>query len=60
MTTPTRPLADLEVDALAHVDAEWTRRATGTDPWTLDVYLNKIIAVHASYTTRRQQDGGRS
>lgn len=52
--TETRPLADLEQDALAHVDNEMARRARGLKPWTPAEYVDRIARVHAHYAARRQ------
>jgi hypothetical protein len=49
-----RPLADLEQDALARVEAEFARRARGPKPWTPAEYLDRIERVHAHYEQRRQ------
>ena len=49
-----RPLADLEQDALARVEAEFARRARGARPWTPDEYVDRIEQVHVRYNHRRQ------
>ncbi|MFZ4150458.1 hypothetical protein [Streptomyces pseudogriseolus] len=48
-----RPLADLEQDALARVEAEFARRARGPKPWTPTEYLDRIEQVHIRYNHRR-------
>lgn len=48
-----RPLADLEQDALARVEAEFARRARGAKPWTPDEYIDRIEQVHVRYNHRR-------
>jgi hypothetical protein len=50
----SRPLADLEQDAIARVEEEWGRRARGVKPWTNTEYVNRIERVHAHYEQRRQ------
>ncbi|MFF8100087.1 hypothetical protein ACF07S_09980 [Streptomyces sp. NPDC016640] len=52
--TEPRPLADLEQDALARVEAEFARRARGVKPWTTGEYVDRIAKVHAHYEQRRQ------
>ncbi|MFJ4356862.1 hypothetical protein ACIP25_11395 [Streptomyces massasporeus] len=56
MTTAVepRPLADLEQDALAQVEAEFARRARGARPWTPTEYVDRIEQVHVRYRYRRQ------
>lgn len=49
-----RPLADLEQDAIARVEAEFQRRATGLKPMTLAEYVERCARVHAHYQQRRQ------
>lgn len=49
-----RPLADLEQDALAEVEAEMARRARGTKPWTPTEYINEIEKVHVRFNHHRQ------
>lgn len=49
-----RPLADLEQDAVARLEAEWERRSRGLKPWTTAEYLDKNAAIHAHYEQRRQ------
>ncbi|MEZ3180345.1 hypothetical protein KYY02_17120 [Streptomyces pimonensis] len=49
-----RPLADLEQDAIARVEAEFARRARGVKPWTPAEYVDRIARVHARYEQRRQ------
>ncbi|CAL9663706.1 hypothetical protein SUDANB1_07105 [Streptomyces sp. enrichment culture] len=52
MTAPaaeSRPLADLEQDALTAVEAEFARRARGVKPWTVADYLDQIAAEHARF-----------
>jgi transposase len=49
-----RPLADLEQDALAQVEAEFARRARGARPWTPAEYVDRIEQVHIRYNHRRQ------
>jgi hypothetical protein len=49
-----RPLADLEQDALARVDAEFARRAKGAKPWTTAEYVEQVERVHVRYTHRRR------
>ncbi|MBR8638691.1 hypothetical protein KEF29_03600 [Streptomyces tuirus] len=44
-----RPLADLEQDALARVEAEFARRSRGAKPWTVAEYLDQIAAEHARF-----------
>jgi len=48
-----RPLADLEQDALARVEAEFARRARGVKPWTPDEFVDRIEQVHVRYNHRR-------
>lgn len=48
-----RPLADLEQDAIARLEAEWERRARGVKPWTTQEYLDKNAQIHAHYEQRR-------
>ncbi|MEV5414769.1 hypothetical protein [Streptomyces albogriseolus] len=48
-----RPLADLEQDALARVEAEFARRARSAKPWTPAEYLDHIEQVHIRYNHRR-------
>lgn len=48
-----RPLADLEQDALARVEAEFARRARTVKPWTPAEYLDRIEQVHVRYNHRR-------
>lgn len=52
--TEPRPLADLEVDALAAVEAEFARRARGARPWTTNELIDRIEQVHVRYNHRRQ------
>lgn len=49
-----RPLADLEQDALAAVEAEFARRARGVKPWTPEEYVDHIEQVHVRYRHRRK------
>lgn len=49
-----RPLADLEQDAIARVEAEFARRARGVKPWTTREYVDRVARVHAHYEQRRQ------
>lgn len=49
-----RPLADLEQDAIARIEAEMGRRARGVKPWTTTEYVERIERVHAHYQQRRQ------
>ncbi|MBZ6102785.1 hypothetical protein ACH4NO_18455 [Streptomyces olivaceus] len=49
-----RPLADLEQDALARIEAEMARRARGLKPWTPTEYVTEIEKVHVRYNHRRQ------
>ncbi|MFE2047915.1 hypothetical protein ACFXAS_05370 [Streptomyces sp. NPDC059459] len=49
-----RPLADLEQDALARVEAEMARRARGVKPWTPAEYVDEIEKVHVRFNHRRQ------
>lgn len=49
-----RPLADLEQDAIARVEAEFARRAKGVKPWTTRELVDRIERVHAHYARRRQ------
>lgn len=49
-----RPLADLEQDAVARVEAEFARRARGVKPWTTSEYVDRVARVHAHYEQRRQ------
>ncbi len=49
----SRPLADLEQDALARVEEEFARRAKGAKPWTTGEYVDRIERVHARYEQRR-------
>lgn len=49
-----RPLADLEQDAIARVEAEFARRAKGLKPWTTTEYVDRCARVHAHYAQRRQ------
>jgi transposase len=51
--TAPRPLADLEQDALARVEAEFARRARGARPWTTTEYVDRIEQVHIRYNHRR-------
>lgn len=51
--TEPRPLADLEQDALAAVEAEFARRARGPKPWTPTEYVDRIESVHVRYNHRR-------
>ncbi|MEW2463076.1 hypothetical protein AB0872_20530 [Microbacterium sp. NPDC047426] len=53
-TVEPRPLADLEQDALAQVEAEFARRARGARPWTPAEYVDRIEQVHVRYNHRRQ------
>lgn len=48
-----RPLADLEQDAIARVEAEFARRARGVKPWTTRELVDRIERVHAHYEQRR-------
>jgi transposase len=52
-TLDPRPLADLEQDALAQVEAEFARRARGARPWTPAEYVDRIEQVHVRYNHRR-------
>lgn len=45
----SRPLADLEQDALVRVEEEWARRAKGARPWTVSEYLDQIDAERARF-----------
>jgi hypothetical protein len=49
-----RPLADLEMDSVLAVEQAMEQRALGLKPWTTDEYLDKVAAVHARYTVRRE------
>lgn len=49
----SRPLADLEQDALARVEAEFARRARGVKPWTTTEMVERVCRVHAHYEQRR-------
>jgi hypothetical protein len=54
VTAPApRPLADLEQDALAAVEAEFARRAKGLKPWTPTELIDRIEQVHVRYNHRR-------
>jgi transposase len=53
-TADPRPLADLEQDALARVEAEFVRRARGARPWTTAEYVDRIEQVHIRFNHRRQ------
>ncbi|WP_055693743.1 hypothetical protein [Streptomyces prasinopilosus] len=48
-----RPLADLEQDAIARVEAEFARRARGVKPWTFTELVDRIEQVHVRYNHRR-------
>ena len=50
----SRPLADLEQDAIARVEEEFARRARGVKPWTPSEYVDRIEQVHIRYNHRRQ------
>lgn len=52
--TQSRPLADLEQDAIARVETEMARRARGVKPWTTQEYVDAIETVHIRYNYRRQ------
>lgn len=56
MSTALEPrrLADLEMDAVARVDRERQRRATGLRPWTDEQYVDRVANVHARYAIRRE------
>ncbi|MEU5477527.1 hypothetical protein [Streptomyces mirabilis] len=48
-----RRLEDLEQDALARIDQERQRRATGLRPWTDEQYVDQIAKIHARYSAWR-------
>jgi hypothetical protein len=47
-------LADAEQNALAAVETEWQRRATGLRPWSTAHYLAHIQAVHVRFAHMRR------
>lgn len=57
--TEPRPLADLQQDALARVEAEWERRARGIRPWSTAEFLDQIAAEHARFEVARRVRLGR-
>lgn len=55
----SRPLADLEMDALVRVEAEMARRSHGARPWSIADYLDHNAAVHARFQVARRARLGR-
>ena len=41
----SRPLADLQEEALIKVEEEWARRAKGARPWSTAEYLDQVAAI---------------
>lgn len=52
--TAPRPLADLEMDSVLAVEAEFARRAKSHKPWTTSELIDRIERVHVRYNHRRQ------
>jgi hypothetical protein len=44
---------DLEVAAVAKVEAEFARRAAGLKPWSIREYLDAVAEVHVRYARFR-------
>lgn len=55
----SRPLADLEMDALVRVEQEMARRSHGARPWSIADYLDRNAAVHARFQVARRARLGR-
>lgn len=55
----SRPLADLEMDALIRVEAEMARRAHSVRPWSIADYLDQNAAEHARFEVARRTRLGR-
>lgn len=49
-----RPLADLEIESVLAVEADWERRSHGRKPQTIPEFLDAVDAVHVRYALRRE------
>lgn len=55
----SRPLADLQEEALIKVEEEWARRAKGARPWSTAEFLEQIDAEYARFEVARRARLGR-
>jgi len=55
----SRPLADLQQDALIAVEQEMERRARGHRPWSIRDYLDQNAAERARFEVARRARLGR-
>mgnify|MGYP001557842017 CR=1 FL=1 len=55
----SRPLADLQEEALIRVEEEWARRAKGARPWSTAEYLDQVAAEYARVEVARRVRLGR-
>ena len=55
----SRPLADLQEEALIRVEEEWARRAKGARPWSTAEYLDQVAAAYARFEVARRVRLGR-